>query len=572
MEIGMRLLTLFFLIFLLFGCGDKTVKKITVPEKITDTQKINDSGETTNTINSENPIDNTVIEETPINQKPIDDKQAADTQESDDNKQISDTEERPTSFVTGEFLPSKKFANICRNPRQNNKYQDLLGTYKDENNWIRSWSHETYLWYSELPDIDPANIVDPIDYFDRMKTNAKTSSGIPKDRFHFAMNTAESELLSETGISVGYGARAKQDTKTGKVYVTYTEPNSPARYANIRRGTEIVAAGGIYLDSIVTDEQLDIFNSALFPQTLREPHSFILKKPNSIFPESIILTSSAITEIPVHLTKTFKANGSNIGYLMLNSFHIETTEIQLINAINQLKSAQISELILDLRYNGGGYLGISAVLGTMIVGDTAYGQVFENSIFNDKHSQYHPIFNELIEPFLFPETTLGYSTIAGTPLPKLNLSRVFIISTNDTASASEALINSLRGIDVEVILIGETTYGKPYGFYGTDNCGTTYFTIQFKGTNAKGFGDYADGFIPSAADNGKDRVKGCLVSDDLSNPLGNTNEKMLGTAIHYIANDNCPTETMPLRNNHSLLSTVSGEVIRRHPTEVIMLR
>ena len=257
---------------------------------------------------------------------------------------------------------------------------------------------------------------------------------------------------------------------------------------------------------------------------------------------------------------------------MINSFNIETAEIQLINAINQLKTVEISELILDLRYNGGGYLGISAVLGTMVAGNKAYGQVFGNMTFNDKHRQYDPIFNELIEPFIFPENTLGFSTTADMQLPKLNLSRVFIISTNDTASASEALINSLRGIDVEVILIGETTHGKPYGLYGQDNCGTTYYTIQFKGTNAKGYGDYADGFIPSAIDNSKDLVKGCLVADDLSSQLGNTNEKMLGTAIHYIANNSCPTETMPLRTNNSLLSSVRGEVIRRHPTEVIMLR
>jgi C-terminal processing protease CtpA/Prc len=386
------------------------------------------------------------------------------------------------------------------------------------------------------------------------------------------VDTAESEILSESGVSVGYGASAKQDRETGRVYVTYTEPNSPARNANISRGTEILAADGVYIGSFITDEELDIFNLALFPVTAGESHSFTIKKPDSIFAEDIILTSTMATEIPVHRTQTYEASGKNLGYLVLNSFNIETAEIQLINAVNQLKSTQISELILDLRYNGGGYLGISGVLGTMIAGNKANGQVFENMIFNDKHSQYDPIFNELIQPFIFPETTLGFSTTPGIPLPKLNLSRVFIISTNDTASASEALINSLRGIDVEVILIGETTTGKPYGFHGKDNCGTTYYTIQFKGNNAKGYGDYADGFIPSEIDNGTDHVKGCLIADDLSSPLGDTNEKMLGTAIHYIANDSCPTETMPLRTSHSFLSSVRGEVIRRHPTEVIMLR
>ena len=533
----MRILTIFVLIFLLSGCNGDTKKNST------DTIKASNTEVTTG------------------------------TQETTDAEDTNQAVEKPLNdWIQGEYLPSKNFANICRNPRQNNKYQDLAGDYVDENNWIRSWSHETYLWYNELPDIDPANIQDPINYFEKMKTSAKTSSGLDKDRFHFAVNTAESELLSESGISVGYGASVKQDRETGSVYVTYIEPNSPAQKENITRGTEILAADGVYIGSVITDEQLDIFNSALLPKTEEEQHNFKIRKPNSILIENITLVSSATTAMPVHLTKTLQASGKEIGYLMLNSFNIEAAEIQLINAVNQLKSAQISELILDLRYNGGGYLGISAVLGTMVAGNKAYGQVFGNMTFNDKHRQYDPIYGELIEPFLFPETTFGISTKTGIQLPKLNLSRVFIIATSDTASASEALINSLRGIDVEVILIGEATTGKPYGFFDQDNCGTTYYTIQFKGTNAKGYGDYADGFIPSAIDNGKDHVKGCLVADDLSSPLGNPNEKMLGTAIHYIANNSCPTETMPVRAKHSLLSSVRGDVIRRHPTEVIMLR
>ena len=80
------------------------------------------------------------------------------------------------------------------------------------------------------------------------------------------------------------------------------------------------------------------------------------------------------------------------------------------------------------------------------------------------------------------------------------MSRVFVLASGGTASASEAFINGLRGIDVEVILIGANTRGKPYGFYGIDNCSTTYFTIQFKGSNAKGFGEYSDGFIPVDSD------------------------------------------------------------------------
>ena len=438
----------------------------------------------------------------------------------------------------------------------------------DENNWIRSWSHETYLWYNELPDIDPKSNADPISYFNGMKTNTKTSNGMPKDRFHFTMDTNELKLLSGSGISVGFGASVKRDGTNSRLLVTYTEPNSPARNANIIRGTEIIAINGIY-----SDEDIDAVEKAIFPEFEGESHNFIVRKPNSEANENVTLFSAKTTEIPVHIVETLKSNNLNIGYLMLNSFGIKTAEDQLINAVNSLKSAGVTELILDLRYNGGGYLGISGVLGTMIAGNKASGEIFENMVYNDKHTQYDPFFSYLIEPLIFPETTLGFSTKEVTPLPKLNLSRVFIISTNDTASASEALINSLRGIDVEVILIGETTHGKPYGFHGRDNCGTTYFTIQFKGLNAKGYGDYTDGFKPSEYDNKKDKVRGCPVYDDLAHPLGDENERMLATARYFIKNNECPVfaDNLLSKPEHPL-SNVQGKIVSKSPATGLLLR
>ena len=94
----------------------------------------------------------------------------------------------------------------------------------------------------------------------------------------------------------------------------------------------------------------------------------------------------------------------------------------------------------------------------------------------------------------------------------LNLNRVVVISGSGTCSASESIINGLRGVGVDVVLIGDTTCGKPYGFYAIDNCGTTYFTVQFKGVNALGFGDYADGFSPPGATSQGEEVPGCVIS------------------------------------------------------------
>ena len=128
---------------------------------------------------------------------------------------------------------------------------------------------------------------------------------------------------------------------------------------------------------------------------------------------------------------------------------------------------------------------------------------------------------------------------AGQALPTLNLSRVFVLTGSGTCSASEAVINGLRGVGVEVIQIGSTTCGKPYGFYAEENCGTTYFSIQFRGVNEANFGDYTDGFSPAAVDDGEANVRGCQEPDDYSEQLGNPAENRLEVALAYQAGQGC---------------------------------
>ena len=107
-------------------------------------------------------------------------------------------------------------------------------------------------------------------------------------------------------------------------------------------------------------------------------------------------------------------------------------------------------------------------------------------------------------------------------MPFLGLSRVYLLAGPGTCSASESIVNGLRGSGVRVDLIGGTTCGKPYGFLPTDNCNTTYFAIQFQGVNNVGFGDYPDGFVPPPA---------CVVADDFSHALGDPAENQLEVAL-----------------------------------------
>jgi hypothetical protein len=253
------------------------------------------------------------------------------------------------------------------------------------------------------------------------------------------------------------------------------------------------------------------------------------------------MTSANITLTPVQSVSIIATPTGNVGYLVFND-HIATAEQALVDAVNQLNSSGIVDLVIDLRYNGGGYLDIASEFAYMIAGAAATaGRTFELLQFNNKHPTTDPVTGQPLAPIPFHNRTLGFSIPAGQLLPTLNLPRVFVLSGPNTCSASESIVNSLRGVDVEVIQVGSTTCGKPYGFYATDNCGTTYFTIQFRGVNEKNFGDYSDGFSP--ANNvgaGGVSVPGCSVGDDFSRALGDPLEARFAAALDYRENPTCP--------------------------------
>jgi hypothetical protein len=259
---------------------------------------------------------------------------------------------------------------------------------------------------------------------------------------------------------------------------------------------------------------------------------------------TIQMTPVAVTHQPVLVSSVIDPSGSPVGYLLFND-HIATAEAQLINAIATLDSANVQDLILDLRYNGGGYLDIASELSYMIAGSVpTAGQPFERLVFNDKHTSTNPVTGRPLAPTPFHTTAVGFSAPEGQALPTLNLDRVYVITSNNTCSASESIINGLRGVGVDVYQIGSTTCGKPYGFYPQDNCGTTYFSIQFEGRNAVGFGTYPDGFTPqNSPDIGSVDLPGCSVADDFTRALGDTQEGRLQAALAFRASNNqsCPS-------------------------------
>jgi carboxyl-terminal processing protease len=458
----------------------------------------------------------------------------------------------PASWVQGQFAAESTFAAMCVTPRTgtdpgtNKPYPDAQGTLLDELNWLRSWTNDLYLWFDEVQDQNPATFTTDASYFAALKTTALTASQNPKDKFHFTYPTPIWEMLEESGIQAGYGANFLiiAGTPPRNVVVAYTEPGSEAATApaSFSRGVQILDIDGVDLVNADDQTSVNTLNAGLTPQTVGESHTFTIRDPGSVTSRTVTLVSADVTVAPVQNTHTLAApSGALVGYMLFND-HLATAESALVTAFTQLQTAGVQDLVLDIRYNGGGLLDIASEVAYMIAGPTATaGQTFELTQFNSKHPTVDPVTGAAITPVGFHTTAQGFSVTSGQALPTLNLHRVFVLTTSGTCSASESIINSLQGVNVQVIQIGSTTCGKPYGFYPADNCGVTYFSIQFKGVNAKGFGDYSDGFTPgnSVAPAGVP-VAGCSVADDFTHDLGDSAEGLLASAMGYLATGACP--------------------------------
>jgi C-terminal processing protease CtpA/Prc len=458
----------------------------------------------------------------------------------------------PAGWVQGQFKPETNFQAMCVTPRTGmdpvtqKAYPDRQGTMLDELNWLRSWNNDLYLWFDEVTDQNPASFTTDLSYFNVLMTTQTTASGKPKDRFHFTYATSFWESLSQTGTTPGYGANfvVIAATPPREVIVSYTQPGTSATTApaNLARGAKLLTIDGVDLVNATDQASVDILNAGLAPQTIGESHTFSVLDAGASVPRTITLMSANVVEVPVQNVHTITApNGTLVGYMLFND-HIATAESELVAAFSQLQSAGVHDLVLDIRYNGGGYLDIASEVAYMVAGSAATnGQTFDLTQFNSKHPSVDPVTGAAITPMNFHSTTQGFSTTAGQALPALNLSRVFVLTTSNTCSASEAIINGLRGVNVQVIEIGSTTCGKPYGFYPADNCGTTYFSIQFQGVNAQNFGDYPDGFTPQNTV-GTEGVllPGCSVADDFTHQLGDSAEGILASALSFQSNGVCP--------------------------------
>ena len=420
------------------------------------------------------------------------------------------------TWTAGVFEQSNDLKNFCETPRTGNDpfnnnapYPDQVGSALYEKLWLRSWSDETYLWYDEIADNDPESFATVADYFAQLKTEQLTDSGAKKDNFHFSEPTEDYFQEAQSGVTSGYGINWAfiGDSADRILRVAYLEDGSPASQIGFQRGDTVLSVDGVSITTN-TESGIDTLNEGLFSPTNGDSHTIVVQS-NDGAEKTFNVTAGNIEQTPVQNVKTITtANGSNVGYMQFNS-HISIAQEGLIDAVNKFKADRVDELVIDFRYNGGGLLALSAQLAYMVAGSA---NVQNRFYYQTQQNDKQPVDS----PFPFIDEEIDYSTF---------------------------FINGLKGIDAEVILIGDTTCGKPYGFTPTHNCATTYYTIQFSGVNNQGFGEYAAGFSPTPTPQFNADVQGCKIEDDFDHQLGDSNEAVLATALFHVENGSCPIRT-----------------------------
>lgn len=459
--------------------------------------------------------------------------------------------------------PSSTLAQQCAPANALAPAGNRTASLDTERRWVRSYLDEAYLWYREVPLVDTAqaaynvaSVPQALDnYFNALLTPALTTSGRRRDQFSFTYPTAEWNALSQSGVSAGFGAEwlLGSPTPPRNIRVAFVDPSTPAAAAGVGRGMTLVSVDGVSADDN-TSTGIDQLIQALVAPVAGRSYTFVLRDRAQV-DRVVAMTAGQVTRTPVPTTRVIDTASGRVGYITFHD-HMRPAEGQLVTAFQSLAQAGVSDLVLDLRYNGGGYLYIASQVGYMVAGAArTAGRTFERLQFNDKRTADN---NDPDNTAPFYNATSGFEgsgTSGNQSLPQLGMGRVFVLAGPGTCSASESIVNGLRGVGVDVVLIGGTTCGKPYGFTARDNCGISYFPIEFSGTNAAGFGDYADGFAAT-----------CSASDDLGRDLGDPAENLLATALSRRATGVCPP--VSARESAQSLAVPPPKVIRSPAREV----
>lgn len=432
------------------------------------------------------------------------------------------------------------------------------------NNFVWKGLNLYYLWQAEVPKLADdrfANQSDlntylygfsrPEDLFQQLLNKPRSlypNPGEAIDRFSviFSDYNELEGILSGTTKNNGadFGLYYKDATQTSVFgVVRYILPYSDAANKNVQRGNIFYAINGI---SLTKENYSSLLNNDTYTMNFATYDSGNIT-PNG---QSVSLTKSVLSENPVYLNTVINSGTHKIGYLMYNGFY-PNYEPQLNAAFSALKSQGITELVLDLRYNSGGSVATATRLASLITGQFT-NQIFAKEQWNAKLEDYYNSTNPSTLLNLFTNK-LGNSET----LNSLNLSKVYVLTTKSTASASELVINGLKPY-INVVQIGDITTGKNVGsitlydspsFSKTGSSTKHRYAMQpivLKIVNKIGFGDYINGLDPTI-----------LLKEDFGNlgVLGDTTEPLLNAAINAIIGSGRPIPQKRVRSFETLQDT-----------------
>lgn len=390
------------------------------------------------------------------------------------------------------------------------------------------YSKEVYLWHSVLPSYDQFN---PRKYevSDELTSAENVMNAIrglePLDRYSFVITTAESSGL-QTGSSEDYGFFIKAAALDRALpydsvhwFVSYVYNATTAAAAGVQRGWYINKINGTTIN--YDQASVNILNDIFFGTSSNATFEFT-KPDGSIVTTDLSKTDFTANSVLYDTVYNSTDGSKKIGYFVFNQFFGAPSRAELANVFSGFQQKGINELIVDLRYNRGGSTETQDTLANLIAPLAANNQMMYQYVFNDSlQADKFPLLKRKYGYSNGSFTTIN-NTVPYQKAGNLNLNRVFFIVTNSTASASELLINNLRPY-MDVKLVGDTTYGKPVGFFPIDIFNYAIYPISFKTVNSAGSADYYNGFAPDK-----------LTPDGVNYNWGNVNEPSLASALNYI--------------------------------------
>ena len=385
------------------------------------------------------------------------------------------------------------------------------------------YARDIYLWYNQIPaSFKPRTYADP----DAIMKGIRPFSIEPGftsavDRWSFAAKQKDWDNVS-AGIQQDFGMYVFF-MQEGDLRVRFVEKNSPADKAGIRRGWKFTRINS--LSNITTSSANAIVQAVYYSST----GSFGFQKPDGSTAD-VTLNAATYTSDPVLLDSVYTAGSKKVGYMVFNSFLGDTTSIysSFTRIFNKFASNGVNDVVVDLRYNGGGYVSVQQKLANWLAPQAANGKVLMRQTFNDRYSRYN-------------ETTNFQK------LGSLNLDRIFFIVSSGTASASEMLINNLRP-HLNVRIVGPSaSFGKPVGYFPIPVGDWYVFPVSLRSVNSNGEGNYFNGFAPEKT-----------TADGIDKDWGDRTETSFSSVLNFIS-----TGTFGVIRPNITLSTAENMAVGR---------